>query len=250
MSEYDPRPLMYRPQREGYTPDLAGIADTWRRGQLDQQAKQQAEQAIAQRDRELAMHERSGNRADTRAEHQTANDERHANSRDALYAQEEERRNREVVLDRKRLMQADHEKLLHQLFYAATPEEAQYAAAELKRNGYEATPMHGDSTTPARTQPSAVPTPEAPPDDPTLGGTPLPPDQNGSMGRSPMRPPAPRRPGEDAALSNELDSIDQTYSKGLGVAPKLPGSYSPLRARAVASDQLLSADDPYNKIVR
>ena len=67
---------------------------------------------------------------------------------------------------------------------------------------------------------------------------------------SPRHDPA-RPNAQDAALSNQLDQVEAQYMAGLGQRPLVPGGYrSPLRSRAIKSDQLLSADDPLNRIVQ
>lgn len=72
---------------------------------------------------------------------------------------------------------------------------------------------------------------------------------------TPSPTPSPKRPSnQDTAMSNQLDQIEKQYLGGLGAAPQrglVPGGRrSPLRARAIESDQLLSPDDPLNRIVQ
>lgn len=274
MIRYENEPLMYRPEREPFNAHLDRPAEVMRQHMLDQQAKEQADRVMAQRDMELQM--RAGSEASAQGQRAREFDasERHGQRRDDLYDRQEERRNREVVLDRNKLTDQEHEKLIHQLFYGATEPEQRYAAAELARHGFmPPEPLYDE---PPGAMPSAAPAPQG-----------APPASAKPMGKG------------DAALSSQLDNIDATYSKGLGAKPGLGMPYkqakaqadatgalgvkqvgrdlwlpisqeesdaanaendaatprflpgqNPMRARAVKSDQMLSADDPLNQIVK
>lgn len=175
--------------------------------------------------------------------------------REDLYAKQEERRNRAATLDQSRLTDAEHEKLIHALFYAQTPEEQHYAAQELMRHGYHVEPLEGASapTAPAPPSPAPIAPPKAPmsPQDAATSSAldqaeaDIMPKLTGHGGKG--------SPAGDAALSGQLDQIDQKYSAGLGVPPGgLPGSAMGRRPSpgVARSNAMLSPDDPYNRLAQ
>jgi len=72
-----------------------------------------------------------------------------------------------------------------------------------------------------------------------------------SQGLAAGRPVARQTSPQDAALAAQLDQAESRYMNGLQPRPLVPGgARSPLRSRAIQADQLLSADDPLNRIVQ
>lgn len=194
----------------------------------------------------------------------------------AMYQQGEDRRQTQQGFENDRIKLADTRKLVEAMQAAINDGEhgiAEALAAELKSRGWGVKPL-GQQGAPAPGQapqqaaPGAPPAPKAPMSAkdtatsreldaaeqsiiPKLRGGPA----GGAGGvATPSPRPSPKRPSnQDAALSSQLDQIEKQYMAGLGGQPRplLPGgSRSPLRARAIESDQMLSADDPLNRIVQ
>lgn len=216
--------LRYYPMAENGTRgfDLATPMKAYQDHQKDLQAQKLAEQAMALRQQGQSEDMRRGQVADQQRAIGMQRDEAHTNHRDALYDKQEERRQGEVLFNRQKLTKAEHERLIHDLYFPpgepGTPEyvaRQEYAAAALQRAGYRPPePILEDAPT--------APGPAAAP------GGPAP----SAVSRKPMAP-------QDAALSGELDKIDATYSKGLGVAPGLSGMpYAQAKAAADASGAL------------
>jgi len=192
----------------------------------------------------------------------------------------EERRQTQQGFENDRLKSADTMRLVQAMQAAVNDGEhgiAEAIAAELKGRGWGAKPL-GAQGSPAPAQPmqqsapgGAAPqrAPMSPADAkisaeldqaersiiPKLRGTgPTAPATSPPV-NTPSPQPAPKRPGnQDPALSGQLDQIEKQYMGALGGAPQrglVPGGRrSPLRARAIESDQMLSPDDPLNRIVQ
>lgn len=209
--------------------------------------------------------ERVGQRQ--RAQEMLMQDKR-AGQREDLYSLSENRRERVDQLNRQHLAEAEHEKLIQDLYNASNtgdPRAVQFAIDALQRAGYNTEEMQ-------HTQ--AMPEP-APPVAPAVQTAPhqhLSPKETGQVGssldaaekrilpqlsgKSPM--PKKATAGRDEALSRQLDGIDQKYTAGLSgpsaPTPWLPGQ-SPVQRRAPSvgvaqSDAMLDPDDPYNKLVQ
>jgi hypothetical protein len=194
-------------------------------------AQEEAKKAMALRQQAQEEDMRRGQVADEQRAIGMQRDEAHTNHRDALYDKQEERRQGEVLFNRQKLTKAEHEQLIHDLYFPpgepGTPEyvaRQEYAAAALQRAGYQPPePILEDA--PAAPGPAAAPA-------------------------APAAPPKPMSP-KDAALNGQLDGIDATYSKGLGVKPGfIAGRAAPRapRAEVAKSNAMLSEDDPLNKL--
>lgn len=239
MIRYENQPLQYLPERNEPGIDFAGPMQAYQAHQKDLRAQEEAKQMMALRQREQGFREDQGAQEMAMRGRDIDRGEQHQNRRDALAEKEEGRRASSVVFDRKRLEHEDIEKWAHLMAYGSTPAEREYAASMLKgMYGLQVEPL-----LPEEPAASAQTTPARPAqNDPTLGGT-LQADDAQPMGHV-----GASKPG-DAALSSELDNIDQTYSKGLGVAPGAAPKYLP-GGRSLAakrSDLLLSEGDSLNK---
>lgn len=227
MQSYNPERLRYMPQQAPFDKHLDSPGETYAAHVKDQHAQRQADELLAMRQQaqeaELANAEVSQRQKAIGMQR----DERHQNSRDDLYNRQEDRRENSMVLDRQRVEDADTERLLHALYYGNTEQEQKYAAMLLQKKGYmPPEPLHDEtSAPPAAVAPPAPPAPAAAPNTHVTAG-------------------------QASALSNQLDSIDQTYSKGLGVQPGIPRKYIPGQPSlsAAKSGEFLSEGDPLNKL--
>ena len=256
MAEYDPgqSALRYLPQQAPYIPDLSGPMEVHRRHMLDLQAKEQADRVMAQRSQEMAQHQGNNERDAAQHAHEFERSDRRAGQREDLYAKEEERRNNEVVFNHKRLRDQEHEQLLHQLYYGATPAEQAYAADVLRRAGDLPEPMYAsDFPTPGAGKAAPVAGEPAPVDEaePSMPQAKFP----GMAEQRAMRPPMGAR---DAQTARQLDSVPSAPQLPPGAAPGgLPaprgtGKYFP-GSRAIPSQSLadeygLAPDDPLRKL--
>ena len=258
MDEYRPPALAYRPQgAEGQAADLResltmplkvheqrkarGEETAYRNASLERE-KARDENAnererIAERDRVMA-----GTRADLRER-----------ERNATYDKGQQRLQEEAIFNRKKMLQQEHEALIRELYEAinspgqdAVTRQNRIKAAQdaLARAGYgvavnEDTP-NGPTLPPPVVEPPVAAAPAAP-----------------VVPAPPPKPSAPQHvtPKQANSLSSQLDAADKAYSKGLGVAPWLPGRSPVGASRAlppsvVKSDAMLSPDDPYNEIIK
>ncbi len=249
--------LRYYPMAENGTRgfDLAAPMKAYQDHQKDLQAQKLAEQAMALRQKGQSEDMRRGQVADQQRAIGMQRDEAHTNHRDALYDKQEERRQGEVLFNRQKLTKAEHEQLIHDLYFPpgepGTPEyvaRQEYAAAALQRAGYRPPePILEDApAAPGPAEPAAPARPMGPKDaalNAQLDGI----DKTYSKGLG----VAPGAGTKDAALSGQLDNIDATYSKGLGVKPGFIAGRPPARApraEVAKSDAMLDPADPYNKL--
>lgn len=218
-------------------------------------------QRETQRDERNDSRERVGQQQ--RAQEMLMQDKR-SGQREDLYALQEKRRQDEAMFNRHKLHQAEHEQLIHELYESinapgqdpvARQNRISAAQEALHRAGYgtavnEDTPKGPTLPSPFPEAPAAAaPPPGASPAQPQGMEPPIK-YFAGGAGLPPVARAAP--PTADAGLDAQLNAADQTYSKGLGVAPWLPGR-SPVPKRAVPvdvaqADAMLSADDPYSSI--
>lgn len=219
--------------------DLATPMKAYQDHQRDLQTQKLAEQAMQLRQQEATRAASNDDIANRQRAIGMQREEAHTNRRDDLYAKQEDRRQGEVLFNRHKLTSAEHEQLIHDLYFPpgepGTPEyvaRQQYAAAALQRAGYmPPEPITEDEYPAAVGSPPGQPGAPAEVRDPTLGGTLLPDDAGA---RAPSQ--------ADAQLSGQLDDIDKTYSKGLGARPA-----SGVRADAALNGQLDSIDQKYSK---
>ena len=234
MLEYNPEHLRYLPQQAPFDKHLDAPGSVYAEHQKDLVAQQQARELMAMKQQAQAEDIRHSQVGDQQHAIGMQREEGHANRRDTVAEQEAARRENQVAFDRQRLEHSDIEKWANLMAYGKTPEEQQYAASMLQA-------LHGKKTRQLFEKPTPV-APVAPPvevKDPTLGGT-IEAVDGQPMGH--VKPPT----AADNKLSGELDGIDQTYSKKLGVAP---GRYIPgARLPVAKSTAMLSQDDPYNKL--
>lgn len=237
MQTYNPERLRYLPQQEPFNKHLDAPGAAYAEHMKDVEAKRQAEQVMAMRQAAQEEDMRRGQVADEQRAIGMNRDEAHAQSRDELYGRQEERRQGEALFNRQKLTKAEHEQLIHDLYFPpgtpGTPEyvaRQEYAAAALQRAGYQPP------------EPILEDAPAAP------GATAAP-----AMPAAPAAPPKPMTP-KDKVLSGQLDNIDATYSKGLGVKPGFiagrPSAPTAQRPEVAKSNAMLDPDDPYNKLVR
>lgn len=141
----------------------------------------------------------------------------------------EERRANTEKLERDKLHEQEHEKLLHDLSYALTPAEAQYAREALKRAGYpEPEPMYGNwqqAPAPIQAQPVAPPAPGPQAAAPPPGAPPV--------AAAPPRP-VPFLPGRRPA--------------GPAPAPWLTNYMQQQDDSSLADPSRLAPDDPARKL--
>lgn len=211
-------------------------------------------------------------------ERQSRSSESRDDRRLAMYQQGEDRRQGQQNFENDRLKSADTMKLVQALQAAVNDGEhgiAEAIGAELKNRGWGVKPI-GAQGSPAPEQPDrqAVPGAAAPQRAPMsqadaqtsaqleqaeqsiipkLRGTGSTVPATSPQAPTPSPQRAPARPNaQDAALSSQLDQAEAQYMQGLGAPRSLVpgGQRSPLRARAIQADQLISADDPLNRIVQ
>lgn len=175
----------------------------------------------------------------------------------AMYQQGEDRRQAQQQFENDRLKAADTRKLVEAMQAATNAGEtgiAEAIAAELQSRGWDVKPIGAQAA--AGTPPAAASAAPAAPGEPEKGTSA---GIANALRRAVATPVGPVTPegvagGRIIAAtrggSAELDGVENEYLGKLRPARSglLPGSR--LRTRAVQSDQLLSADDPYNQIVK
>jgi len=230
--------------------------------------------ALGERRRESDQSNAFRAREQSHREQQDATSSAREDRRLGMYQQGEDRRQSQQEFENDRLKSADTRKLVQAMQAALDDGEvgiAEAIAAELRGRGIQAKPLGAQ----APAQPGAPRGPQPGPAGAPGAARPMskadaatsaqldeaeqriiPKLRGGPTATPSPRAAAPRPSNQDVALSNQLDQIDKQYSAGLGVQPGNPkpllpgGRRSPLRSRAIEADQLLSADDPLNRIVQ
>lgn len=270
-----PDPTKYKPNFGDYATDVLGYANSRHDKSFEQDMEKQRLAREVSRDTNADERDRVSQAQRAR---QMISEDKRAGQREDLYATQEQRRQADAIFNRNKMLQQEHEALIQELYQAintpgqdALTRQNRIKAAQdaLKRAGYGVNVNEDTPNGPTLPPPVLDAQPQAAPAPPTEKQH-LSPKETASTssaldkasssylgklapkGSSTNPKPKAKPSGQDASLNRQLDEADQTYSKGLGVTPWLPGQSATGRVspQVTKSDMMLSPDDPYNDIVK